>query len=200
MSDGANQPLHRDGLQPRVNGAVSFQERGDIGMKHLMAFLSVAVLLLAGCEYESPLTKEHSIAIDSAVLGLWEPIPDEEEEPKQEERMMILKYSDTEYLLHYPAGKGGLYYRCYPIKIGGVSCVQLQVIGTGDGPPKKDEKDLFHVVSYQLANAELEIALLNTDLVDDGLKTTEALRQSFLKHKGNKELFTNPGRFKRIEK
>jgi len=169
-------------------------------MKCLKAFLTVAVLLLAGCEYESPLTKEHSIAIDSAVLGLWEPIPDEGEKPKQDERMMILKYSDTEYLLHYPVGKDGLYYRCYPIKIGGVSCVQLQVIGTGDGPLKKDEKDLFHVVSHQLANAELEIKLLNTDLVDDDLKTTEALRQSFLNHKGNKDLFTNPGKFKRIEK
>ena len=169
-------------------------------MKNLMAFSTAAVLLLAGCEYESPLTTEHSIAIDSAVLGLWEPIPDEGKEPKQDEQMMILKYSDTEYLLHYPVGKDGLYYRCYPIKIGGVLCVQLQVIGTGDGPPKKDEKDIFHVVSYQLTNDELAITLLNTDVVNDGLKTTEALRQSFLNHKGDKDLFTNPGRFKKIEK
>ena len=165
-----------------------------------MMLLTVAVLLLAGCEYESPLTKEHNIAVDSAVLGMWELIPDEREEPKQAERMMILKYSDTEYLLHYPIGKNGLYYRCYSIKVGGVSCVQLIFIGTDDGPPEKDEKDLFHVISYQLANDELKIKLLNTDLVDDDLKTTEALKQSFLKHKGNKELFTNPGKFRRIKK
>jgi len=37
-------------------------------------------------------------------------------------------------------------------------------------------------------------------LVNDDLKTTEALTLSFLKHKGNKKLFINPGRFRRIEK
>ena len=168
-------------------------------MKCMMALLSVAALLLAGCEYESPLTKEHNIAIDSAVLGLWEAIPDEGEDPKKNERMIILKYSDTEYLLHYPVGDDGLYFRSYPIKMGGVSCVQLQVIGTKAGPPEKDEKNLFHVVSYQLASDELEIKILNSGLVDDDLKTTEALTQSFLKHKGNKKLFINPGRFRRIE-
>lgn len=169
-------------------------------MKCKLALLTVAVLLITGCEYESPLTKEHNIAVDSAVLGLWEAIPDKGEEPKQNERMMILKYSGTEYLIHYPVGKDGSYFRGYPIKIGGVSCVQLQAIGTDDGPPKKDEKDLFHVVSHRLAGAGLEIKILNTELVDDDLKTTEALTLSFLKHKGNKKLFINPGRFRRIEK
>ena len=125
-------------------------------MKCKLALLTVAVLLITGCEYESPLTKEHNIAVDSAVLGLWEAIPDKGEEPKQNERMMILKYSGTEYLIHYPVGKDGVYFRGYPIKIGGVSCVQFQAIGTDDGPPEKDEKDLFHVVSHRLAGAELE--------------------------------------------
>ena len=168
-------------------------------MKCKLALLTVTVLLITGCEYESPLTKEHNIAVDSAVLGLWEAIPDKGEEPKQNERMMILKYSGTEYLIHYPVGKDGSYFRGYPIKIGGVSCVQLQVIGTKAGPPEKDEKNLFHVVSYRLASDELEIKILNSGLVDDDLKTTEALTQSFLKHKGNKKLFINPGRFRRIE-
>ena len=169
-------------------------------MKYVMALLTVTVLLLAGCEYESPLTKEHTIAVDSALLGLWEPVPDEGDEPKQDERMMILKYSDTEYLIHYPPrGNDEVYYRGYPIKIDGVSCVQLQIIGTDGGPLPKDEKDLFHVGSYQLANGVLEIKLLNTDLVNHDLKTTEALEQSFLKHKRSKNLFTNPGRFRRIK-
>ena len=169
-------------------------------MKYAVGLLSLLAILLVSCDYETPLTKEHNIAIDPAVLGLWELIQYEGEESKQEKRMVILKYSDTEYLLHYPVGKDGLYFRCYPIKIGGVSCIQLQVIGTGEGPPEEDWKDLFHVASYRLANNELEIKLLNTDLVDDELKTTEALKQSFLKHKENKKLFINPGRFRKIEK
>ena len=154
-------------------------------MKSVVVFLALTVLLRAGCEYTSPLTKEHNIAIDSDVLGLWEPIPDEGEESKQDERMVILKFSDTEYMVHYPFGEDGLYFRCYPIKIGGISCIQLQVIGSFDGPP---ENVLFHVVSYQLTNDELKIRILNTHLVDDDLK-----------HKDNKELFTDPERFRKIK-
>jgi len=91
------------------------------------------------------------------VLGVWEAIPDKGEEPKQ---------NNLERRAYFPG---------YPIKIGGVSCVQLQAIGTDDGPPKKDEKDLFHVVSHRLAGAGLEIKILNTELVDDDLKTTDPL-------------------------
>ena len=79
-------------------------------------------------------------------------------------------------------------------------CVQLQAIGTDDGHPKKDEKGLFHVVSHRLAGAGLEIKIVNSELVDDDLKTTDALTQSFLKHEGDKKLFINPGRFRRTEK
>ena len=148
-----------------------------------MTFLAVAVLLFTGCDYEVPLTKEHNSAVDPALLGLWVAIPDEGAVAAEDERMLILRYSDTEYLIHYPIGGADeTYYRCYPIKIGGVSCVQIEAIGTNEG----------HV-------AELEIKLLNNDLVDGDLETTEALKQTFLKHTRNTELFNDPGRFRRAE-
>lgn len=169
-------------------------------MRCIAVLLMIMVLFFAGCKYETPLTKEHAIPVDSSVLGIWEPQSDEREESGADERMMILKYSDTEYLIHYPpGGNDETYYRGYPIKIGGISCVQLQVIGTEDGMPKRDVKDLFHVVSYELKKGILEIRTLNTDLVDNDLKTTEALVQAFLNHKDNKDLFTNSVRFKRIK-
>lgn len=88
-------------------------------MKSIMIFLSLTVLLLSGCRYEAPLTEEHSIAIDSALLGWWERIPKEGEKATQDDRMVILKYSDTEYLVSFPTGNNGTYFRAYPIKIGG---------------------------------------------------------------------------------
>jgi hypothetical protein len=112
--------------------------------------------------------------------------------------MMILKYSDTEYLIHYPIGKNGLYFRGYAIVIGGVSCVQLQVIGADDGPPKEGEKDLFHVVAYQVMHGKLEVRILNSDLIDDNLKVAETL-EAFLHYRDHKELFTGPGSFRRID-
>jgi len=168
-------------------------------MKYIMMIFAMALLLLVGCEYEAPLTKNHSIAIDPALLGLWEEIPNEGESSDQDDRMMILKYSDTEYLIHYPT-EDGIYYRGYPIKIEGISCVQIQIIGTDDGSPEKDETELFHVISYLLREGQLEIKVLNTDLVDDDLKTTDKLVQAFLEQKDNKELFTDPGLFRRVKK
>ena len=101
-------------------------------------------------------------------------------------------------MIHYPVGKDGLYYRGYPIRIGAISCVQLQVIGTKDGPPQEDEKKLFHLVSYQLADGKLVIKKLNAELVDDELKTRAGLVKSFLGHKDDEKLFINPDSFRRI--
>lgn len=72
-------------------------------MKGVAAFVVVTVLLLAGCEYEVPLIKEHTVPVDLSVLGLWEYIPEEGEESDPDE-IIILKFSDTEALIHYPLG------------------------------------------------------------------------------------------------
>ena len=166
-------------------------------MKYGLILSGIILLLLPGCIYESPLTKDNTIPIDSAVLGLWELI---EEKSTKEEKMMILKYSATEYLIHYPIGDNDMYFRGYPIKIGDVSCVQLEVVGTDDGSLKKDDKERFHVASYQLDNDTLTIKTLNTDLVDEKLKDTESLKQEFLKHQDAQNLFVDPGKFRKVQK
>jgi hypothetical protein len=168
-------------------------------MSCVQIVLVISVLFIVGCEFESPLTKEHTIAIDSSVLGLWELIPEDEKEPDPEERVLVLKYSHTEYMIHYPIGKKGMYFRGYPIKIGSVPCVQLEFIGTPKGPPDRNQKQLFHVVSYALTRGELEIRTLNTTLVSDQLKDADALRKAFLTHQGNKYLFRDPGKFRKIQ-
>ena len=178
---------------------LALKNERDLKMKCLQIPFVMTVLFLAGCEYEFPLTKEHTISIDASVLGLWEPVPEKGEEPDPDERMMILKYSDTQYLIHHPMGRGGLYFRGYPIKIGNVSCVQVEIIGDEDGPLPKDAKEVFYVVSYVVANGELEVKSLNTKLVSDKLRNSEAMRRAFLEHQGNKDLFTDPAKFRRIK-
>ena len=174
-------------------------------MKRAVVLFALTALLLIGCFFEYPLTTEHNIPVDSAALGLWELMKNGKEEPNQSYRMTILKYSDTEYMIRWPFKEFGteFYIRGYPIKIGGISCVQLQVIGTRDGPLEKGMKNLFHVASYQLTDGKLIIKLLNTDLVENAsvaeYPDSEALRKAFLKHKNNKELFTDPGSFRKIE-
>jgi len=173
-------------------------------MKRAVVLFALIALLLIGCFFEYPLTTEHNIPVDSAALGLWELMENGKEEPNQSYRITILKYSDTEYMIRYPfenlEGFEEIYYfRGYHIKIGGISCVQLQVIGTLDGPLEKSMKNLFHVASYQLKDGKLIIKLLNTKLVDEYPEDSEAMRKALLKHKNNKELFTDPGSFRKIE-
>ena len=157
----------------------------------------VAFLVIPGCDYLAPLTEEHTIPVDASVLGLWEETPRGDKPSSPDERILILKYTDTEYLIRYPAGKDGLYFRGYPVKVEGVSCVQIQQIGTADGDIEKEDRK-YQVISYTLSNGELEIRTLNTDL-DKNLPDGAALRGALLKHKDNKDLFNNPGKFRRVK-
>jgi hypothetical protein len=166
-----------------------------------MKVSTAALLLLAlvGCWYDAPLTEEHRISIDPSILGKWEIAEDEAQGPEPKDTIMILKFSDTEYMIHYIATADARYYRGYPIEMGGVSCVQLQVIGTPEGLPERDAKPFF-VVSYQRRGGDLVVKLLNTDLIDNALTESDALRQAFLVHKEDPDLFRDPGRFQRVEK
>jgi hypothetical protein len=168
-------------------------------MKHaIMSVIAVAIILsFAGCQYFAPVSEEHTIAIDPSIIGLWEEVPEGDKPPDPAGRMLILKYSDTEYLVHYPIRKDDGYYRAYPVKIDGISCVQIQLIGTADGDVKKGERK-FQVATYTVSNGELEIKTLNTDLVDKDLGDTASIKQAFLKNKDNKDLFSNPGKFRKI--
>jgi len=164
-------------------------------MKSIPAVL--ALLLLVGCLYDAPLTTEHRIAIDPAVLGLWEATGPDGTAPEARDRIMILQFSDTEYLIHYIATADARYYRGYPVQVGGLTCVQLQVIGTPEGMPGSGTKP-FVPVSYGIADGQLEVRVPNTDLIDVNLHGSAALRQAFLAHKDDPRLFRDPVRFRRL--
>jgi len=161
--------------------------------------LIAALLLSAGCQYDSPLTEEHSLPIDPALLGVWEEISDDGDPLEGMDRMVILKFSATEYLVHYPVKSDGEYYRAYPFNLGGVEGVQLEFLGSGSGPIEEGEEDVYIVASYSLGNGELEIKILNEKLVDDELSGSAAIREAFLKNKDAEDLFTDPGKFRRVE-
>jgi hypothetical protein len=169
-------------------------------MKAYRWILISVLLVSAGCQYDSPLTGEHSIPIDPTLLGVWEEMPDEGDSLPEAPRMIILKFSETEYLVHYPVGKDGGYYRAYSFSLGGVDGVQLEVVGSENGPIDSTEEDIFLVASYAMINGELEVKLLNEELVDDVLTGSAAIREAFLKNKDSKDLFTDPGKFRRVEK
>ena len=160
-------------------------------MKTALLTLIISIsFMLCGCEYEAPLAEEQGISIDPKVIGLWKG------ESELNEQMMILKYTETEYLIHYPVGAlEGSYYRGYPINVGGIPCVQLEMIGAGEGPLGQDEMGRFNVVSYRMEAGKLEIKLLNTSMVDEGLTEINTMQKAFLEHKDAEDLFHDPGVF-----
>lgn len=166
-------------------------------MKWKILFCLLVFLIPIGCWYDVPLTEERSIPVDPEVLGWWEYASDDAKDTEVKERMLVLQFSETEYLIHYLVGaKEAFYFRGYPIKIGGVACVQLQEIGFIDGVPDKNTKP-FYAVAYQLTDGELVVKILNTALVGEDLLGGEALRKAFLQHKDDPLLFYDPGRFRR---
>ncbi len=172
--------------------------------KHCAILATATSLLLAGCSYKVPLTTEHTIPIDPALIGFWE---DAESGNTQScphpEGILVLPFSETEYMisyLHKEMDGSPLFFRGYPVELGNISCVQLQLIGgyeTDPSSPMKEEDKCFDVVKYEIKNHNLEVSRLNDNVVSGDLETSEALREAFLDNIENEALFKETGRFHR---
>ena len=159
----------------------------------------LALVLLSGCVYKAPVTTNHTIPINPAVLGVWQAVPEPGKDLDADERMLVLKYSDTEYMVRYPSGKDAMFFRGYPIKVGNLQCVQIQLLGEKD-QPVNDEDRKYQVVAYKLADGVLELRTLNADLVSDRLATSADLLKAIKANVADPDLFKDPGKFKKLVK
>jgi len=166
-------------------------------MKGLLTVITVIVLVAAACEYQEPLSGKQGILIDESALGVWEAMPEKDGTPPKE-YLLALKISPTEYFVHYKIKSEDMYFRAYPIKVGGIFCLQLQLIGTSTGPAPKNEPQ-YQVAMYQIKGDELSIRMLNTSVVGEKLGSV-SMREVFLKNQDNDKLFREPGKFKRVKK
>jgi len=165
-------------------------------MKNPILLFLFGIPLLAACVFDVPITTDHVISIDQTILGVWESVPTENDDPVQ---TRIFQYSETEYLVHYLEDDWDIYFRAFPINIGGVSAIQLEVLGDKDEAVEKDAAERYMIATYRLLDNKLEVRTLNSDLVSPDIKDSELLRAAFLKHKENPGLFNDPGLFKRLE-
>ena len=164
-------------------------------MKKFSWMMLAVILFLAACEFDVPLVVEHDIPIDPNILGNWESVSEDEDEMQ----LRILKFSDTEYMIHDSDNNGDTYFRAYAINVGGVSAVQIEFLGDDKRPVKSDAGDRYMVASYKVVDGMLEMRFLNSELVDKELTDTESLRAAFIEHKENPGLFNDPGLFRRLQ-
>ncbi len=160
--------------------------------------ITLLIMFITACQYHAPLTTEHNIPIDPAILGAWESVPGTGEWSSSIEKMRVQKFSSTEYMIHYFTEGSEMDFRAYLIEVAGISAIQLELIGTDEGAIGEDDKDpRFIVASYAIKDGGMEIRLLNTKLISDALKDSKSIHKAFIEHRENPELFVDPGMFKR---
>ncbi len=165
-------------------------------MKRIAGLLiALFAMFLGGCLYEAPFAEKTESKIDRNLVGAW---VEKGETGKTAERMVVLPFSDTEYLIHYPTDGNGFYFRGYPIELGGKTYFQLQVLGTRDGLVK-DLETPYTLASCSRAADTLTIRLINKKVIDPKLTTRVALREAFLAHQNDKNLFEAPKEFVLVE-
>ena len=144
----------------------------------------------------APLSAEHNVSIDNALLGHWLMLPDETDPNASLDSMTVLQFSDTEYLVNYTSEGSVTVFRAYLIEVGKGTLLQLEFLGTDEGPPQGNtDEHRFMVAQYVLHQGELEVKTLNTDVVSRDLKDSQSLVQAYLANLDNPELFNNPGVF-----
>ena len=167
--------------------------------KHIVSKWAVVATtaLLVGCQYDYPLVEQSVKPIDKSLLGVWESVPEAGETNAPINRALVLRFSDTEYLIQYPVKeKDSLFFRAYPIEVGGMSCLQVQVLGTEKGPVESSA-DTYDVVTYRKAGDLLEVDILNPQVVKKEAGSTEVLQQAFQKAQTDSARFTHLARFKK---
>ena len=168
--------------------------------KSRLSMLAIALFAVwfAGCNYESPLVVESSVPVDPVLLGAWETIPDAAKPSEDKYEALILKFSQTEYSIQYPRQeKDSLYFRGYPIKVGGKAYLQVQLIGSEAGPAKEADRK-YDVLSYTVSGGVLEISTLNTKIVDKKITGTKELLKAFQDNQNSPELFVNTVKFRAV--
>ncbi len=168
----------------------------SIIMKRIAGFITASVaLILAGCLYEVPFVEKVDLQIDRGLVGAW---VEKGEAGKAVDRMVVLPFSETEYLIHYPTEGNGFYFRGYPIDLGGKHYIQLQVLGTRDGLVK-DLETPYTLASCSRDGETLTIRLINKTVIDPKFKDSPALREAFLAHQDDANLFEAPKEFVRAD-
>ena len=168
-------------------------------MKKYLMPIVVAIILTACCVHQAPITTEHAIAIDWDLLGLWEAVPGEAKDDPTEDQMLILKWSETEYLAQFPRGEKGDFYRAYPVEIDGRLLLQAQSLGSDWGDIHEGDRVVYPILTYRIVEGILMISTLNTQVVDDKITDGDALREAIIANINRQDLFEPPTHFRRVE-
>lgn len=190
------------GLIPAWINAMVKVDRGcgplepeSTAMKTLLVAI-VPAFALVSCVFEAPFEAESRIPTDPALLGRWEAVSEKSGETP--ERMLVLQHSANEYVAGYPMGEKSMVFRGYHVDLEGGRYIQIQLIGTAEGPVKPENRK-FHLLKVTVDGDAMELRTINTDVIGKELKDSAALKAAFAAHKEDPKLFGEPQKFRRVK-
>lgn len=156
--------------------------------------LALCCALLMGCEYTVPLFSTPQQKIDPALVGQWSrTLPNGETET-----VLVLPWSDQEYLVAFPANKpDAMYARATLMPVAGLPLIQLHWIGTANAKLPTDAR-VYQFATFACQNDRITLRLLNSERIRTSLATSDALIQAITKNKEAPDLFREPLCFSRV--
>jgi len=110
--------------------------------------LSIALLLLAGCNFEAPLTEKPTREIDPAILGSWFSLADGKS-------LDVFKLSKEEYLVV----DDGSPYVCTHSDVAGINFISCRQLAND-----KDRYGKYAYIAYKIEKDELVVLPLSVSL------------------------------------
>lgn len=148
--------------------------------------LSVLLMLLAGCDFDVPLSRTASAPANPALAGTWDG-----ESADGKPVSLEIKISGLDYYVTYGTSSDTLPFKGFEIKAAGLDLIQMEV----QGADPQDEKDKYFFVKYELTPEGLSVYRLNDNVVSAACQTAEEMLNDIAVHRNNPFLFSEPMKF-----
>lgn len=156
----------------------------------------ISVVCLSSCVFEEPFGARAQIAVEAKLLGRWEEVAAKSD--AQPERMLVLQHSANEYVVEYPVGDKAMVFRAYAVELEGARYIQVQLIGTAEGPAKPEDRK-YHLLKVSVDGDALEMRTLEPDVLGKDRRDSARLKAAFAAHKDDPKLFGEAVKFRRIK-
>ena len=146
----------------------------------------VASLVLAGCNYDSPLTAKPTQKINEKLLGDWMSV---DKDTGKEERMQVRQLDDSNYIVVMD----GDAYRAFHSDFLGLAFVSVQDLQVG----RSEDKFIYFTWKLSADNTQLKLQGISTQVVPEETKGRVAIQKLIKANLANPKLFTDAPTFTR---
>lgn len=148
----------------------------------MAAFVAAVCALLAGCDFNVPLTKVATRNVDTRLIGNWR-----EQSEKESDLLTVRQLDDATYI----ATINGDAYRVYHSDVASRTFVTVQNLNDDE------RKYCYYLWELSPGGAELTLRRVNSRVVPEEVASAEAAQQLIVENLDNPKLLVDPALFVR---